>query len=88
MLRAACCVLRAPCSVLRAAWKYELALNLAIIVKQIINKNFDFCDTIRVIKIRLFDKFCKKKVYFHGFPGICTVNAEEFVGVLILTYFN
>ena len=36
-------------------------------------KNFDFCDTIKVFKIRLFDISCKNKVYFHKLPGICTV---------------
>ena len=51
-------------------------------------KNFDFCDTIKVCKIRLFDISCKKTVYFHKLLGICTVlnNAEAFVGVLILPY--
>ena len=50
-------------------------------------KNFDFCDMIKVFKIKLFDISCNK-VYFHKLPGICTVlnNAEAFVGVLILPY--
>ena len=52
-------------------------------------KSFDFCDTIKVLKIKLFD-ILAKKVYFHKLPGICTVlnNAEAFVGVLILPYLN
>ena len=50
-------------------------------------KKIRFFDTIKVLKIRLFDISCKK-VHFHGLPGICTVwnNAEAFVGVLILPY--
>ena len=50
-------------------------------------RNFDFCDTTKVSKIRLFDIFCKK-VYFEGLPGICTVlnNAQASVGILIIPH--
>ena len=30
-------------------------------------KNFEFCDMIKVVHIRLFDISCNK-VYFHGLP--------------------
>ena len=53
-------------------------------------KNYVFCDTIKIFKMRLFHISCKN-VYFHGLPGICPVlnNAEAFeafVGILIIPY--